>query len=206
MGSFLRGIATHSRATGVALALLLAALLAACGGASTPPAVAPSVSASLAEPTAALAPPAVSASATEPPAPSPAPAAAPAAPEPASNDPVPVVPGNPLGSPVSNAATTSSVAVPEADRVIVSLRPKLRRCYDTTKGKGPDVAGMVTCGVRITKTGKVAAVGVVRRSRLPNPLVDCITKELASASFEPRESDAVIMVPVRFALADDSGN
>ena len=123
-----------------------------------------------------------------------------------SNDPVPVVPGEPLGSPLSNAPTTSSSPVVDANRAVNALRPKLKNCYDQVKGNGPDVAGMVTCGVRITRAGKVAAIGVTRRNRLPGPLVECITRELATAVFEPRESEEVIMVPVRFALAGDPGN
>jgi hypothetical protein len=61
---------------------------------------------------------------------------------------------------------------------------------------------MVTCGVRITKAGKVAAVSVVRRDRLPNPLVDCIVSTLKTASFGPLDEEAHIQVPVRFALPE----
>jgi hypothetical protein len=107
-------------------------------------------------------------------------------------------PAEPRGSRLTNAVTTSSGTVADADRAILAVRPKLRRCYEGFRGKGADIEGMVTCGVRITKAGKVGAVGLVRREYLPNPLVDCLLRELATAVFEPREAEAVIMVPVRF--------
>jgi outer membrane biosynthesis protein TonB len=111
-------------------------------------------------------------------------------------------PADPQGSTLTNAVTTSSSSVADADRAILAVRPKLRRCYEVERGTGPEIVGMVTCGVRITKSGKVGAVGVTRRSVLPNPLVDCIIKELGTAVFEPRAEEAVIMVPVRFGELD----
>jgi hypothetical protein len=92
--------------------------------------------------------------------------------------------------------------VADADRGIVAVRPKLRRCYEIARGKGPEIAGMVTCGVRITKAGTVGAVGVTRRDSLPDPLVECIIRELKTAVFAPRDAEAVIMVPVRFGRDD----
>jgi hypothetical protein len=93
--------------------------------------------------------------------------------------------------------------VPDANEVIVSLRPKFKQCYDKVKGSGPDLYGMVSCGVRITKQGKVAAISVVRRSYLPNPLVDCLTDALKTAQFKPLPEEAHIGVPIRFASKDD---
>ena len=107
-------------------------------------------------------------------------------------------PADPQGSTLTNAVTTSSASVADADRAILALRPKLRHCYEVARGKGPEIEGMVTCGLRITKAGKVGAVGLTRRDSLPNPLVDCIVRELATAAFAPRDAEAVIQVPVRF--------
>jgi hypothetical protein len=133
--------------------------------------------------------------------PAPAPPAATASP-PAAAAPR-VVPGEPLGSPVTNAATTSSGEVADADEVIVRLRPRFQRCYETVRAAGPEIGGMVTCGLRISRAGKVAAVSVVRRSGLPNPLVDCIVTELKTAAFKPLAEEAHVQVPVRFALPGD---
>ncbi len=107
-------------------------------------------------------------------------------------------PGDPKGSWISDAPTTSSSQVSEADRVVEGLRPKLRACYDKAVADGTRVSGMVTCGVRIAKNGKVAAVGVTRRSGLPAPLVECIVAELKNAQFDKRAEEGLIQVPVRF--------
>jgi hypothetical protein len=104
---------------------------------------------------------------------------------------------------VSNAATTSSGTVTDADEVIVAMRPKFKKCYETTRGKGPEIAGMVSCGLRITKDGKVASISVTRRDRLPAPLVECIVGQLKTAAFKPLDEEVVIQVPVRFAVADE---
>jgi hypothetical protein len=111
-----------------------------------------------------------------------------------------ITPGEPLGSPVTNAATTSSGSVSDADDVVIALRPKFRACYASACGSGPEIAGMVSCGLRITKQGKVAAISVTRRDRLPAPLVDCIVRELKTAAFKPLAEEVVIQVPVRFAV------
>src|SRR5262245_53167254 len=70
----------------------------------------------------------------------------------------PIDPDAPRGSRLTNAPTTSSEAVGDADQVITALRPRFRECYETAKTSDPTIAGMVTCGVRIGKNGKVAAV------------------------------------------------
>jgi hypothetical protein len=116
-----------------------------------------------------------------------------------------IVPGEPLGSPVSNEPTTSSGHHGDVARPILAVRPKLRACYASVRGDGPDIAGMVSCGVRITKEGKVAAISVTRRDRLPNPLVECIVRELKTMVFEPRSDEDVIQGPVRFAVPDEEG-
>ena len=117
----------------------------------------------------------------------------------------PEEPQEPQGSALTNAVTTSSSTVADADRGVLAVRPKLRACYEAARGKGPEIVGMVTCGVRITKAGKVGAVGVTRRNSLPNPLVDCIIRVLGTAVFAPRAEEAVIMVPVRFGTLGEDG-
>lgn len=114
-----------------------------------------------------------------------------------------VPPDEPLGSVLSNAPTTSSSKVADADAAIVAVRPKLRACYLAARGNGPEIVGMVTCGVRIDRAGKVVAVGITRRNSLPAPLVECIVRELKMAIFAPRADEAVIMVPVRFGTLPD---
>jgi hypothetical protein len=114
-----------------------------------------------------------------------------------------VIPGEPLGSNVSNAATTSSSNVPDADRVVVGLRPKFKACYDAWRKDGPHVAGMVTFSVRIGKDGHVAATSLTRRNSLPMPMVDCIRESLSGAVFAPLTQDEIVIVPVRFEVPDD---
>jgi hypothetical protein len=171
------------------VAVLLSVSIAACASqASTAPAVAKNrdfmcatLRAPAAETTSSSAPTETTSAPVEPPA---------------------AVPGEPLGSPLTNSPTTSSGDVADADSVVVGLRPKFRDCYTSARGKGPEIEGMVSCGVRITKEGKVASISVTRRDRLPNTLVECIVRELKTATFAPRADEAVIQVPVRFALPE----
>ena len=92
---------------------------------------------------------------------------------------------------------------PNAERVIVGLRPRFKRCYDQVRGNGPHIAGMVTCSMRITNDGKVASMSLTRRDRLPNPMVECILKTLKSAVFAPLKEDEIVVVPVRFEVPED---
>jgi hypothetical protein len=175
---------------------LLAAIGAGACAASPPPepaATTPSVaSAPASSSSPALAGP-------QAPAPTTAPPAASGTPEPPTAE--PIVAGEPLGSPLSNApATSTGPSGNNAVAAINAVRPKLRSCYQTAKGSGPDIAGMVSCGLRVTKEGKVASISVTRRDRLPTPLVDCIVKELKTATFGPTEEEVVIQIPVRFAV------
>jgi hypothetical protein len=177
-----------------ALSLVVALGVGACA-ASPPPepaATTPSVASAPSSSSSLLA------AAPPPPAPSPASAA----PEPQKAE--PIVAGEPLGSPLSNAPTTSTG--PSGNNAIAAInavRPKLKSCYQKAKGTGPEIAGMVSCGLRVTKEGKVASISVTRRDRLPNPLVDCIVKELKTATFGPMEEEVVIQVPVRFAVPSE---
>jgi hypothetical protein len=116
---------------------------------------------------------------------------------------VAIVPGEPLGSNVTNAATTSVSNVPDAESVIVGLRPRFKRCYENVRGSGPHIAGMVTCSMRVKKDGKVASVSLTRRDRLPSPMVDCIIGTLKSAVFAPLNEDEIVVVPVRFETPED---
>lgn len=135
-----------------------------------------------------------------PPPPAPVVASVEQAPPPPPPPPAPI--DEPIGSPVSNAATTSKGNVKDADQVIVGLRPQFKACYQKVRGSGPDIQGMVSCGVRITKDGKVAAVSVTRRAYLPDPLVQCLVGVVKTAKFGPLEEETVIQVPIRFGLND----
>jgi hypothetical protein len=91
--------------------------------------------------------------------------------------------------------------VPDSDAVIIALRPKFRACYEEQKKKdGRDIAGMVSCGLHITKDGKVASVSVTRRAHLPDALMYCIAREMKTAKFAPLPDDAMLQVPVRFRV------
>ena len=56
---------------------------------------------------------------------------------------------------------------------------------------------MVTCSVRIAKDGKVAAVSLSRRDRLPPPLDECLMSTLKGAVFQPLSQDEIVIVPVK---------
>jgi hypothetical protein len=103
---------------------------------------------------------------------------------------------------VTNAVTTSGGGdVPDSDAVIIALRPKFKACYEEQKKKeGRDIVGMVSCGLHITKEGKVTSVSVTRRDRIPYPMMDCIVGVMKTAKFAPLPDDAMLQVPVRFRI------
>ena len=110
--------------------------------------------------------------------------------------------GEPQGSYLTNAVVTTT-DIPNAEEVILGVRPSLKRCYEATRSGGPHFGGMVTCSMRLDKDGKVVGVSVTRRDRLPNPMVDCLIAALKTARFGRLEHDAIVVVPVRFEAPDE---
>jgi hypothetical protein len=96
-------------------------------------------------------------------------------------------------------ATTASVAVAGADRVIAGLRPGFRSCYNKGLQTDPSMAGKVVVKVVISPNGDVGTVEKNGGSGLSSEVENCIMKKIKNASFDaPGGSGSTLQVPITF--------
>lgn len=109
------------------------------------------------------------------------PAAAPPAQEPASG------PNASMGS------------VGDVDRVIATLRPKFKACYQTALNADPAAEGSVSLVTRISPDGHVIDVSAPDRTTMSPALVECLAGVVRGATFPaPGGTGSVLRVPVTF--------
>jgi outer membrane biosynthesis protein TonB len=96
-------------------------------------------------------------------------------------------------------ASTASVAVAGADRVIAQLRPGFRSCYNKGLQSDPSMQGKVTVAVKISPNGDVSSVEKSGGSGLSSEVETCIMKKIKNASFDaPGGSGSTLQVPITF--------
>lgn len=89
-------------------------------------------------------------------------------------------------------------SVPDAARVVASLQPKFRACYQTQLSSDPNAEGSVTLTVDIAADGKVTNVAP-GGTTLPRVLVACLATVVARATFSaPTHGATALSLPVRF--------
>jgi hypothetical protein len=99
----------------------------------------------------------------------------------------------------SIGATTATVPVANAERVIAGLRPGFRACYNTGLQQDPGMAGSVTITVKIGPNGEVSSAEASSNNGLSDGVVKCIARKLRNAQFDPPGgSGSTINVPVKF--------
>jgi hypothetical protein len=99
----------------------------------------------------------------------------------------------------SIGATSASVPVANAERVIAGLRPKFRLCYNQGLAQDPGMAGSVTMVVKIAPNGEVDSANASGNSGLSDSVVKCIQRALKNAQFDaPGSSGSVLQVPAKF--------
>ena len=96
-------------------------------------------------------------------------------------------------------ATTSSVPVSNAERVVAGLRPKFRACYNKGLASDPGMAGGVTVVTKVAPNGEVSAADSSNVSGLSSDVVSCIQRVVRNAQFDaPGGSGSTINIPVKF--------
>ena len=96
-------------------------------------------------------------------------------------------------------ATSATVPVANAERVVASLRPGFRACYNTGLQQDPGMAGSVTITVKIGPNGEVSSADATSNNGLSDSVVKCIARKLKNAQFDPPGgSGSTLNVPVKF--------
>jgi hypothetical protein len=99
----------------------------------------------------------------------------------------------------SIGATSASVPVANAERVIAGLRPKFRLCYNQGLAQDPGMSGSVTMTVKIAPNGEVNSADAAANTGLSDSVVKCISRALKNAQFDPPgSSGSVLNVPAKF--------
>lgn len=96
-------------------------------------------------------------------------------------------------------ATSATVPVANAERVIAGLRPGFRQCYNTGLQQDPGMSGSVTVTVKIGPNGEVSSADATSNTGLSDSVVRCIARKLKNAQFDPPGgSGSTLNVPVKF--------
>ncbi len=96
-------------------------------------------------------------------------------------------------------ATTASVPVSDAERVVAGLRPRFRNCYNKGLAQDPGMAGGVTIVTKVAPNGEVTAADASNNSGLSPDVVACIQRVVKNAQFTgPGGSGSTINIPIKF--------
>jgi hypothetical protein len=96
-------------------------------------------------------------------------------------------------------ATTASVPVSDAERVVAGLRARFRSCYNKGLAVDPGMAGSVTIVTKVAPNGEVTAADSSANSGLSADVVTCIQRVVKNAQFTgPGGSGSTINIPVKF--------
>jgi hypothetical protein len=93
-------------------------------------------------------------------------------------------------------ALDTTLAIPDADRVIAGLRPRFRGCYQQGLAKDPSIEGRVVVRAVVT-SGAVTHTTIVQNTGLPEPVVECITGVARNALFAGA-ANGTLDIPVSF--------
>ncbi len=96
-------------------------------------------------------------------------------------------------------ATSMSVPVANAERVVAGLRPKFKACYQKGLASDPGMSGSVKISAKISPNGEVDSATNAGGSGLSPDVVQCIQKAVQRAQFDaPGGSGSTIVIPVTF--------
>jgi hypothetical protein len=96
-------------------------------------------------------------------------------------------------------ATTASVPVSDAERVVAGLRARFRSCYNKGLAVDPGMSGSVTIVTKVAPNGEVTAADSSANTGLSPDVVTCIQRVVKNAQFTgPGGSGSTINIPVKF--------
>jgi hypothetical protein len=96
-------------------------------------------------------------------------------------------------------ATTATVAVANADRVVAGLRPGFRACYNQGLNSDPGMSGRVMISAKIAPNGEVSSADGAQNTGLSAGVVQCLLRKVRNAQFDaPGPNGSTIQIPVTF--------
>jgi hypothetical protein len=100
---------------------------------------------------------------------------------------------------VAIGATTATVPVPNAERVIAGVRPRMRTCYRAGLNIDPLMTGKLVVGATVTAGGEIASTNVVSNEGLSPQVAQCVTLLLKRAQFDaPGGNGSTLTIPITF--------
>jgi len=96
-------------------------------------------------------------------------------------------------------ATSASVPVSNAERVVAGLRAKFRSCYNKGLAQDPGMSGSVTIAAKVAPNGEVTSADNAGGGGLSPDVISCIQRVVKNAQFDaPGGSGSTINIPVKF--------
>jgi hypothetical protein len=110
----------------------------------------------------------------------------------------------PHGPAVDLGRPTTFPPVPNAERVIASLRPAFRRCFARVLDRDPNASGVVALEAKLGPGGEVVGVKATGATGLPAELVKCISAVLEASTFDaPPGGGATLTMPISLTRQAD---
>ncbi len=99
-------------------------------------------------------------------------------------------------------ASTATVKIDGADRVLAGLRPRLRQCYQAGLAADPAMTGKLTLTAKVLANGEVGSVDVASNTGLAPSVATCAKRVMSGAMFDaPGENGSALTMSVTFVPA-----
>ncbi len=95
-------------------------------------------------------------------------------------------------------ATTTGGAIGDADRVVLGLRSRFRKCYQDGLNDDPSMSGRAVLAAKVAPNGEVASVEVTESSGLSPKVTSCMARVVKGATFTGNGGFATVRIPVTF--------
>lgn len=106
----------------------------------------------------------------------------------------------PLPLTIGTPPPSMSVPVSDADRVIASLHPRFRKCYQAGLRDAPAMAGKIVLVATVAPNGEVQSVTTSSNEGLSSDVATCLAKVVGNAQFTGNGSMTTLRIPVSFVL------
>jgi hypothetical protein len=94
---------------------------------------------------------------------------------------------------------TATGRVDDADRVIASLRPQFKQCFQQGLASNPNLAGCMLAQALIETDGKVVSTNtLVRDAKLGSDVESCMLGVIHGATFTPPTARTRLNIPLTF--------
>lgn len=103
---------------------------------------------------------------------------------------------------VRMGGVTATVPVPQLDRTMAALRPRMKACYERGLATEPAMKGRVLVTARLAPNGEAASADVASNTGIAQTVAACITSLVKRAEFQaPGAGGSTLSIPIVFELA-----